>query len=128
MSRDSTSIDNSVFERFISILKRIRIDKLTLKENLEYEIKKNSNFKSFRSVVPKYIKILNEKPNKKTNDYSPKKRDQNVSFALALIMEPVSPKAYSKHFGLDPRLEYIQKFKDENSRVLKILEQIAKHS
>ena len=68
MSRENTPTDNAVGERFMRTFKEHVIDRLTIEEKIQKCLFKDSNFKSFRSIINQYIKNLNEKPNKKSNN------------------------------------------------------------
>lgn len=72
--------------------------------------KNNSNFRTHRSLVKKYIDSLNRNPNRKTLETSPEIKDKEVRFASMLMVDPIRPKAFSSHFWDDPQLKEIEKF------------------
>ena len=93
MSRSNTPTDNPVAERFLRTFKSHRIDALTIVEA--------TNFNPSKYV--KYVKSLNLKPNKKTENKTPEKHDRDVSTVSMLMVDPIHSKAYSKRFGDDIR-------------------------
>lgn len=80
------------------------------------------NFRSYRSVLNKYIRSLNGKPNKKSKT-SPQRHDRDVSVAASLMTEP--NQARSAYLGEDFRINEVGKFKAENTQVIGILKEIA---
>jgi hypothetical protein len=124
MSRENTSTDNAVAERFMKTFKEHRIEDVTIEELLTRCAIENPNFRNSRSILNQYVKSLNEKPNKKSFKLSPERHDKQSSTAAMLMAEPIYPKAFSKHFGDDFRFNEISKFKIENSEVITILNEI----
>jgi len=125
MSRDSSPKDNSVCERYMRTFKSFKINGRTLEQTLNEKLKKQPNFKSYRMIVSQYVKMLNEQPNKKTFGHSPNQKDKNVEVASRLMLDPIYSKAFSRHFGYDPRLFEIEQFKSNSEKVIKLLEEVA---
>ena len=124
MSRENTPTDNSVSERFMRTFKKHKIYGQTIEECLCTEMAIDQNFNRYRTYLNKYVKSLNNNPNKKSIT-SPKRADRDVTAAALLMSGPKYPKAFSKHIGPDFRLEHVENFKVENKKVIGILEELA---
>ena len=125
MSRENTPTDNAVGERFMRTFKEHKIDGLTIEEKIQDCLFKDPNFKSFLLIINKYIKSLNEKPNKKSKNEPPYRHDTNSYTASMLMLEPKYPKAFSEHFGKDPRIDEIKYYKLQNNKVISILDELS---
>ena len=129
MTRENTPTDNAVAERFMRTFKEHTDEKnglpLTISEQMFSHITTNPEFRSSRSVLNKYVKSLNKRPNKKTILTSPERYDMEARVASQLMVEPEHPKAFSTHFGEDSRLDYISKYKNERIQISNILAEIA---
>ena len=128
MSRDSSPKDNSVCERYIRTFKNFKLNGRNLERTLKEKLNEDSSFKSYRVIVSEYVKTLNDQPNKKTFGYSPNQKDQNVDVASRLMPDPIYPKAFSHHFGNDPRLLEVEKFRSHSEKVVKLLEEVARET
>jgi hypothetical protein len=64
MSRENTPADNSVIERLNRTLKECKINGVVLQDAI-FNISKVNSKKAYRPTVSRYVKFLNEKPNKK---------------------------------------------------------------
>lgn len=81
MSRENTSTDNAVAEKFIRTFKEHTIDGFTIEERMQNYLFRNPNFKSFRAIINQYVKSLNENPNKKSNKTAPHEHDTSSHMA-----------------------------------------------
>ena len=124
MTRLNTPTDNAVAERFVRTFKEHRINGTTIEEKLSDYLAVEPNFNSYRAVLNEYVRSLNNKPNKKART-SPQRHDKAVSTAALLMIEPKYDKAKSARIGKDFRVEEVEKFKAENTRVIGILADIA---
>ena len=124
MARKNTPTDNSVAERFMRTFKEHKIHETTIEERLSNNILIEPNFRSYRSVLNEYIRSLNNKPNKKSIT-NPQRHDISVTTAANLMTEPKYTQAISTYLGEDFRLNEVEKFKSENSKVIGILADIA---
>lgn len=120
MSRKNTPTDNSVVERMNRTLKQCKINGVTLQDTI-FNISKNNLKRSYRPTVSRYIKFLNEKPNKKTFGTPPKLKDKEIDIAYNFMVDPMYPKAYSEHFGDDSRRQHVESYKRQGSKVIEIL-------
>ena len=125
MSRRNTPTDNSVAERFMRTFKEHRINGRIMEQEIQEAVIMNRGNRKFSSIINKYIKSLNKKPNRKSYNLSPEKHDKNVSVAALLMCEPPYPKAFSEHYGQDNRRTKISKYKSDNFKVSSFLEEIA---
>jgi len=126
MARENTPTDNSVAERFMRTFKEHKIYETTIEEKLSNNILIEPNFRSYRSVFNEYIRSLNSKPNKKKKCLtSPQRHDRDVSTASRLMTNPKYTQAKSVHSGKDFRINEVEKFKAENTKVIGILADIA---
>lgn len=55
----------------------------------------------------------------------PERYDMDVSNASMLMRQPLHPKAFSEHFGMDARREEISKYKSDNLKIVSLLEEFA---
>ena len=78
MARENTPTDNAVAERFMRTFKQHKIYNITVEERLSTEIAINSRFNSYRACLNKYVKSLNNKPNKKSSFKGPEKHYKDV--------------------------------------------------
>ena len=124
MSRENTPTDNSVVERLNRTLKECKINGVVLQDAI-FNISKVNSRKAYRPTVNRYVKFLNEKPNKKTLGIPPKLKDQEVDIAYNFMADPLYPKAYSKHFGGDYRRQSIKAYKQQASEVMVIINDYA---
>ena len=122
MSRENTPTDNAVAERFMQTFKSHQIDGKIIEQAIQEAIILEKHPKL---VVNKYIKSLNNKPNKKSARKAPERHDKDVVVASMLMGEPLQTKAFSERFGSDIRRDEISKFKLENNKVRSLLEEIA---
>jgi hypothetical protein len=111
MSRENTSTDNSVIERLNRTLKECKINEVVLQDAI-FNISKVNSKKAYPPTVSRYVKFLNEKPNKKPLGIPPKLKDREVDIAYNFMLDPLYPKAYSKHFGGDLIMETYHAIKD----------------
>jgi integrase/recombinase XerD len=129
MSRENTPTDNAVAERYMRTFKEHKIEGKTIEQALQEIVltsnNANANAKIFRSILNKFFKSLNRTPNNKSLIKNPEKHDKDVSTASLFMVEPKYPKAFSEHIREDSRRSEIIKYKDENSRVVSLLEEIA---
>jgi len=125
MSRENTPTDNAVAERFMRTFKEHRIDRNTIEEELQAQLILDPKFKSFRSVINKYVNSLNQKPNKKSNKTSPERHDISSHTAAMLMIEPKYPKAFSEQFKTDSRASEVKRFRSENNQVISLLDELA---
>ena len=91
MSRRNTPTDNSVAERFMRTFKEHRINGRIIEQEIQEAVIMNRGNRKFSSIINKYIKSLNKKPNRKSYNLSPEKHDKNVSVAALLMCEPPYP-------------------------------------
>ena len=125
MSRENTPTDNSVAERFMRTFKTHKIDDQTIEECLSIEMMmRRREFTQYLHYLNKYVKSLNNQPNKKS-EISAKQHDRDVTAASLLMAEPKYSKSFSERIGNDFRLEHVNKFKYENKKVIGILEELA---
>ena len=124
MARENTPTDNSVAERFIRTFKEHKIYNATIEEKLSNSIAIDPNFRSYRANLNKYVNSLNSKPNRKSI-VAPQKHDNNVSTASMLMVDPKYPQAKSKHLGEDFRTDEVEKFKTENTKIIRFLAELA---
>lgn len=99
---------NAVAERFVRTFKNTKINQLTLKETIDQFLKNNKKF-NYRLIVSDFVTYLNKKANKKA--IQPQKTSWKARAALALQTPPKHRQAFSKS---DPRLDYIEDFKNES--------------
>ena len=125
MSRANTPKDNAVVERFIRTFKGHRINGNTFQDELYHQLEISPKFKGYRKIFNLYVKSLNLKPNKKSNEMSPEEYDSKANTASMLMTEPVYSKAFSDYYGPDFRRQHIDEFKQQNNGVIDILDQIA---
>ena len=125
MSRPNTPKDNAVAERFIRTFKEHKINDKTFQQELIHQKEINSKFQGYRKIFSLYIRSLNLKPNKKSNQKSPEKHDSDAGLASMLMIEPEYSKAFSERFGPDFRRDHINQFRSQSNNVLSILEEIA---
>jgi hypothetical protein len=126
MSRENTTTDNAVGERFIRTFKEHKIHGITIEEQLQTYLLIDPNLKSLRSVINQYIKSFNQKPNRKSfNRMSPQKHDTNSSTASMLMIEPTYAQSFSEHFGEDPRRHDVALFKSQSDQILSYMKEIA---
>ena len=125
MSRENTPTDNAVAERFMKTFKEHRLNCQTIQEWLLDSFSQNPDFRNSRSVLNKFVKSLNNTQNKKSTLMPPERHDKRSSVASLLMREPKHPKAFSKHFGYDYRLDDVNEFKSQNQEVVSILTEIA---
>ena len=59
MARENTLTDNSVAKRFMRIFKNHKIYNTTIEEELSNSIVIDSNFRSYRATLNKYVNSLN---------------------------------------------------------------------
>lgn len=124
MARENTPTDNSVAERFMRTFKNHKIYNTTIEEKLYNSIAIEPNFKSYRATLNTYVNSLNGKPNKKSA-VAPHKHDTDVSTASMLMVDPKYPQARSKHVANDFRIDEVEKFKAENTKVIGLLSELA---
>lgn len=129
MARENTPTDNAVSERFMRTFKQHTDKKnglpLTISQQMLNYVVANPDFRSARAVLNRYVKSLNNRPNKKTVPLSPERDDKEARMASQLMIEPSHPKAFSKHFGTDFRLEHVAQYKNDNHQIRNILAEIA---
>lgn len=129
MSRENTPTDNPVAERMIRTFKGHCVNGLKIQEAIQNALILNFNNKRkgtiFRSIVNNYVKIINNKPNKKSLKKGPEKHDKDVSTAAIFMTDPKYPKAFSEHFGDDIRRLEIDRYKTENKKVIDLLQEFA---
>jgi transposase InsO family protein len=134
MSRHATPTDNSVTERYNRTFKyhkyqqkflKHKLDGSTIQETIDITLKQNPKFKSYRSIVKKYVEDLNKKPNTKTKKDSPESKDQKVELASRFMLTPEYPKAYSERICHDPRLEEVKRYQRDTEGVSKNLTEVA---
>ena len=106
MARENTPTDNSVAERFMRTFKNHRIYNTTIEEELSNSIAIEPNFRSYRATLNKYVKSLNNKPNRKSR-VSPQRQDTDVSTASMLMVDPLYSQAKSKHVANDFRTDEV---------------------
>lgn len=75
MARHNTPTDNAIAERFMRTFKDHTNEEVglpvTISEQMFRHIVANPEFRNARSVLNKYVKSLNQRPNKKTRKLSP---------------------------------------------------------
>jgi len=129
MTRPNTPTDNAIAERFMRTFKEHTDEKnglsVTISEQIFSYVLANPDFRSARSVLNRYVKSLNNRPNKKTLKLAPKRADKEGRMASQLMIEPIHPKAFSEHFGTDYRLKSINNYKSDNLKIRSILAEIA---
>lgn len=124
MARENTPTDNSVAERFMRTFKEHKIYDTTIEEKLSNKILIEPNFRSYRAVLNEYVNSLNNKPNRKSI-VAPSKHDKDVSAAAMLMREPKYSQSKSKYIGEDFRMDEVEKFKAENTKVIGVLAELA---
>ena len=124
MARENTPTDNPVAERFMRTFKSHKIYNTTIEEKLSNSLAIEPNFSSYRATLNKYVNSLNGKPNKKSRT-SPQRQDKDVSAASLLMMDPKYSQAKSKHVANDFRIDEVEKFKAENTKVIGLLAELA---
>lgn len=129
MSRENTPTDNGVSERFMRTFKEHRNEKnglpLTISQQMLNYLVADPDFRSARSVINRYVKSLNNRPNKKTLHLTPERDDKEARVASRLMVEPMYTKAFSEYFGTDFRLEHVAQYKNDNHQIRNILTEIA---
>lgn len=125
MSRHRVPRDNAVMERFVRTFKEHKIRGLTIEEYITQEKLKDPDFKTYRKAMTRYVKSINSKVNRKTNPETPLDKDRMASNASLLMVPPVYTKAFSKHFGDDPRRDHIINYKNQSNQVSSFLEEMA---
>jgi integrase/transposase InsO family protein len=127
MSRENTPTDNGVAERFMRTFKGHQIDGKIIEQAIQETILLDtiSESKSYRTIVNSYVESINKKPNRKSFLKGPERYDMDVSSASTFMREPLYPKAFSEHFGVDLRREEIYKYKSENLKIVSLLEEFA---
>ena len=95
-----------------------------IEEEISNSLAVSSNYNSYRACLNKYVKSLNDKPNKKAQ-IGPYKRDEHVTTATMLMLEPNHPKAMSNRKGTDLRLKQVEYYKAESNKVTSILAELA---
>lgn len=116
MSKANSPKDNSVCERMIRTLKECRIDGKTFEESLSNK----ETFDHLRSSLAKYVIFLNNKPNKKS-PLGPNKNDLQSNIAQSLMKPPKYEKSFSERY-FDPRLEEVNKYKQESDQTYNIID------
>jgi len=125
MSRENTPTDNSVAERFMRTFKQHQIYGKNIYQTIEEAILSDPEFKSYKSVFNLFVKSINRTPNSKSFLKSPKRHDMDVSTASIFMEQPLHPKAFSERFGADFRRNLITDYKNENVKIIKLLEEFA---
>jgi transposase InsO family protein len=113
MSPANNPKSNPVIERFIRTFKEHKIENQTILESLLQEYQKNPNFNRPKIVVNKYVSSLNDKPNKKAKT-GPFISIESSKVSSQLMEPPKYTKAYSSHYGLDIRRNFIQDYRQQS--------------
>lgn len=121
MSRQSTSKDNAVMERFVRMFKQHKIAGIKIQNKLDAEMFYNPQFLSFRKLISKYGKRLN----KKTFPETPQRAYKQNKTASLLMSPRIYTKALSVVYGDDPRLIHVNQYKQEIKETHETLEEVA---
>ena len=125
MSRPGTPKDNAVMERYMRTFKNHKILRNTIQDEFDQALSIQPQFKSYRKIINKFIKSLNEKINKKSFPETPNNKDKRIERTSQLMLDPLYTKAFSNVHGNDSRLEHVEQYRKESDRTHQYLAEIA---